>query len=652
MRRTTAAITVGLAGAVFIWVVTPYNNFVLGNAYISDDYMPPAALFVAMLLVLGVNPLLRRLAPGFSFDARELALIFGILLVACVTPSQGLLRELPYGLAGSVSRVSKSEKLATAYKELDPPASLFPDPLAHGGEPKASTAFLDKLRKGESIPWGNWAGPLFAWLGLLLPWWLMMTALAVIVLPQWRDNERQPFPLLAVQQALVEDPGPGHSFAPIFRNRLFWLAGGAVFLLHFLAGANQYFPGRVPEIALEWRLDRFFTEEPLIHMPWFMKYYRLHFIFLGVAFFMPKRVGFSIWFFQLAYAVYIIVGNAYLPPFYYHTITDHRTGAFFVFPLGVLWLGRRHWAHVFRCVFKGVQTDADRRERIAGIAFIAGCLGMFAWFIWVHVNPLWAAGFVVLAFLYAVAITRAVTETGLPLIAPDTSYTIHLARLVPVAWRTAASMYYSGVVAFLVGHCNRLCVTTMVIHALGLDKKSSPRKHVRVAGLLLGVIVLSLVVCGAVHLVASYNHSMTLDGRIAPISRWGTYQLTGTGDWLLGDWKSPNQPSYSRPFHILFGAVLAGVLQWLCQISPTWPLHPVALLFAGNWYAHRVWFNVFLGWLAKVLILRYGGSRVYNRVVPFFIGIIMGEVLAMAFWTVVSGLVASFGGDYQTVRIL
>ena len=140
MRRTVAAVTVGLAGAFFIWVVTPYNNFVLGNAYISDDYMPPAALFVAMLLVLGVNPILRRLAPGSSFNARELALVFGILLVACVTPSQGLLRELPYGLAGSVSRVSKDEKLAKAYQELRPPPSLFPDPLAHGGEPKASTA--------------------------------------------------------------------------------------------------------------------------------------------------------------------------------------------------------------------------------------------------------------------------------------------------------------------------------------------------------------------------------------------------------------------------------------------------------------------------------------------------------------------------------
>ena len=60
MNRFVAAVLVGFTGAIFIWLAAPYNNFILGNAFISDDFMPVAAVFM-MLLVLLVNALLLRL---------------------------------------------------------------------------------------------------------------------------------------------------------------------------------------------------------------------------------------------------------------------------------------------------------------------------------------------------------------------------------------------------------------------------------------------------------------------------------------------------------------------------------------------------------------------------------------------------------------
>lgn len=654
MRRILAAIAVGLAGSLFIWWAVPYNNFVLGNSYISDDYIPTAALFVVFVVVLGINPLLRRFRPGAALTSRQLAVVFGILLVACVTPSQGLLREFPYMLAGACKRVSQDQHLADLYAKLHLPPSLFPDGLGRWQETPVSDSFLQQLRPGESVPWRAWIAPTLAWGGFLLPWWLMMTAVAVIVLPQWRDNERLAFPLLTVQQALVEAPGEGHCFAPIFRTRSFWLGAGMVFVLHALSGLHQYNPGGVPAIPLSWDLSKCFAEAPLSYLPWYIKAYRLHFIFLGVAFFMPKRIGFSIWFFQIAYAFVIVIGRAYHPPFHYEMITDHRIGAFFAVPLWILWLGRVRWAQVARRTIHGGALEEERRDRIAGTSLVLGFAGMLAWMLWVHVSFLWALGLLVLSFFYALAITRIVAETGLPLIAPDTRYTLTLARLVPVAWRTATSMYFAGIVGFFIGHGNRLCVTTMVLHALGLDKRSEPHRQWRLAGLFLGVIVLSVVVCGGVHLWASYHNSATLDGRESPISRWGVGILQFSAERLLRDFDSgaSDTAGFNQPAHIVFGAGLAGVLYWLCQMSPSWPLHPVALLFVGNWYAHRVWFNVFLGWLAKVLILRYGGSRLYTRSKPFFIGLILGEVFAVAFWGVVTGVLAALGQPYEVVEIL
>ena len=39
----------------------------------------------------------------------------------------------------------------------------------------------------------------------------------------------------------------------------------------------------------------------------------LYFIFLGIAFFMPTRISFSIWFFVVAYAGYRVMGMSYFP---------------------------------------------------------------------------------------------------------------------------------------------------------------------------------------------------------------------------------------------------------------------------------------------------------------------------------------------------
>ena len=36
------------------------------------------------------------------------------------------------------------------------------------------------------------------------------------------------------------------------------------------------------------------------------------------------------------------------------------------------------------------------------------------------------------------------------------------------------------------------------------------------------------------------------------------------------------------------------------------------------------WFGMFLAWLFKLLILRYGGIVLYRRMLPLFIGLILG----------------------------
>ena len=61
------------------------------------------------------------------------------------------------------------------------------------------------------------------------------------------------------------------------------------------------------------------------------------------------------------------------------------------------------------------------------------------------------------------------------------------------------------------------------------------------------------------------------------------------------------------------------------------------------------WFSIFLGWLAKTTIVYFGGSRLFFRAQPFFLGLIYGEVIATGFWMVTNFALWFMGFEYRVV---
>ncbi len=68
-------------------------------------------------------------------------------------------------------------------------------------------------------------------------------------------------------------------------------------------------------------------------------------------------------------------------------------------------------------------------------------------------------------------------------------------------------------------------------------------------------------------------------------------------------------------------------------------------------YGNRSWSGVFLGWLLKILIIRYGGSRLYRQAKSFFLGLIIGEVFAAVFWCILPAMLVLLGKPYIAVHI-
>jgi hypothetical protein len=67
------------------------------------------------------------------------------------------------------------------------------------------------------------------------------------------------------------------------------------------------------------------------------------------------------------------------------------------------------------------------------------------------------------------------------------------------------------------------------------------------------------------------------------------------------------------------------------------PLHPLGLIMMVPFAMHAMWLSIFLGWLAKVTITKFGGSDSYRRVIPLFLGLALGDIVMIVLWILVDG---------------
>jgi len=68
-----------------------------------------------------------------------------------------------------------------------------------------------------------------------------------------------------------------------------------------------------------------------------------------------------------------------------------------------------------------------------------------------------------------------------------------------------------------------------------------------------------------------------------------------------------------------------------------WPFHPVGCALASTPGSNMnlLWLPLLIVWVAKVLILRYRGHKLFLAVIPFALGLIFGEFIIGSLWTII-----------------
>ena len=112
---------------------------------------------------------------------------------------------------------------------------------------------------------------------------------------------------------------------------------------------------------------------------------------------------------------------------------------------------------------------------------------------------------------------------------------------------------------------------------------------------------------------------------------------------------SDTDPSVPDPGKVTVWA-LGGLVAWLIVLLqsrlPWWPIHPLGVWLMSSGYVRLYVLDIFLVWLAKLLVLRLGGIAAYRRAKPVSYGLIVGYVFAVGCSFAVDLIWFPEGGHY------
>jgi hypothetical protein len=632
------AVALGIGCAALLCAVTPYNDYKVGATYLAGHQFPVGAIFVLFVLAALANPVLRAWRPRSAFAPGEMLTVWTLILVASGLPSSGLMRFLlPHIAAPTHFSNGVNNWEAKVWGGL-------PAWLRISDKAAADAYFTGYPRGAEHVPWGAWAAPLLGWGVFALLFFAATFCVASLLRRQWIENEKFVFPLVTLPMLLAAEPEPGRRVGGLLRAKGFWLAVALTTVLHTLNGLHLLYP-TVPAITTNVDLNAYLTAPPwdqigatpAIFYP----------LVVGLAYLLSAEVAFSLWFFFLFYKAEALVGatyNWYMPGSIGSPSEKqfHALQAFggAVALLGwTLWTARRHLADVWEKATNGPRAASidDSREMLSYRATLVGLAVSYAGMaLWMHlatVPPVLIAVSLLLLTVSFVTVSWLVTQAG-------TLYTVAPCVSIDLIGGTAGTHPFTPGQWYMAQRLE--CVFYRDTRELLLPEVLSGAKAADGAGFsprrLLPAMLAAVAVGAAVSLVASLWLPYHNGGANSLSNPWAFRTGPVRPLQLLGGVATaPLAGACSNGLHVLGG--LLGVLGLLFLRARTgFALHPIGFIAASTVAGRTLWFSVFLGWACKAVLSRYGGMTGYRAALPFFLGLMLGDVLNAVVWIVLGVL--------------
>ncbi len=580
-------------------------------------------VFILTLLILG-NLVVRRFKPDWALAPPEILVVYTMLAIASALCGHDMLQIL----VPILSHLDRYAPLEGRYQEILP---YVPDWLVVKDQTSLQSAYIGQesiYRPENFLPWLK---PLAWWGAFVIALCAVLWGMNLIFRKQWTENEKLSYPVIQVPMLLATEPGM------LLRNKLFWGGFAIAGTIDLVNGLNVLYPllPKIPIVHI-YNIQQFFPERPWSDMGggW-ISFYPFA---IGMCFFMPTDLAFSCWFFfifwKLERVLASYIGIHGMPGFPF--VEEQTAGGYYAIALMALWVTRHHFK---RCFFILIGKRVDRetpweREevRIAAVLLAAGsafliwfCLraGMNIWIILVFFG---------LYLLISISVSRMRAELGPP--AHDLHQMgPHIQILKFLGMSNMRQDYPNDLAMFgFMQFFNRAYRSHPMPHGLEAFRiaerlKMDNRRYL----IAMFVAIIAGIVCGFWAMLWVFNKYGAAAQVIGPGEHFGRE----TWEVLVNRWFTAPEIWQWEPFYaIVAGCGFSVVLAILRLNFHWWPFHPVGFAVSGSWSMEQLWLCVLVAWVVKVLLLKYGGAKAYKPVVPFFVGLIMGDFMIGSLWNI------------------
>ena len=611
---TTRAILLGL----FLVPFNVYWLIIVEMKYRAEATALPIFIYPVFILFCLVvcNNGISKWWPSIRLSAGELLTVYAMLVISTSIASYGMLQDLfavvvhPYRFA-----TEENEWKNLFFRHIPPWFTVSQSDLLIGYYEGDSTLYERKHLEA-------WMRPMLVWSVFTLVLLFMIHCLNTLIRRQWVSAERLAFPIIQLPVTMTRAEH-------FFRNRMLWLGFAIPAILDLMNGLHVLYPP-VPYFHLKLTyIDKYFTEKPWNAMG--TTRISLYPFMIGLAFFLPVDLSFSCWFFfvlrQLSRVLSSYLGQSNLPGFpYFH---EQSAGSWLCLCVIAVWVTRRHLGVVFRIAFsKTSVADAQEpmRYRTAIFGLVGGVLFMTLFCHHAGMSLVAILLFFSIYFAIAIAITRLRAEFGAPHGVFNQPLEMMVTCFGSMTWGARSLTVMSFFYWF--NRSYRSHAMPNQFEAL----KMAEVANINTRRLIFGMMAASVLalICG----VATHLDMLYRDGALARVPFFKLWVGSGTFRRLESWLYHPVPPDLPRIGFMGVGALLTVILFILRLRFFWWPLHPAGYALAVSFAIDYFWFTFFISWALKSIILKAGQVKGYQRAIPFFFGLILGDFVTGALWMV------------------